>query len=549
MQFHIFISLDQEFLKKRFKALLVALEKSKKSAYTQFYIMMLFILVTSKHLDHHAKFTYQNKEMFADPSFSVGRTIYLLQASIMQRSARVLEMKLERYLEVFPRSSLSKPLKNVEDRMKRWLEDKEYAAEYDAYRRFIIKELMSFGATHFVFNDSVSLKIASTLPSTIRVFICHACEHLPFGPYGGVPGFGSSSSQTEHKWLKEIEGVWAVSRAIKDYMTAHGRGLHSTYLPLHPAIFGKLPFKKYYNFDSPYVLAINPGSVKGYTIFRNLAERMEDVKFAAVESWCVSEYQLKELEKMPNVATLPMFKNMEELWPLAKVLLVPSIWYEAFGLVVVEAMLRGIPVICSDAGGLVEAKCGVAFGTIHVNVINGERETDNDVIQEMGIYKIPHQNIEPWIQTLRSLLDDRETYERISRECHEKSTEHIQSIDVEAYARWFIELKSKSNSEDFLEALKLKEKKEYVEGNTGFDESEKCQDTPVLIFETSKIDQLDITMIPSNKIFSEWDGDPNSKPRIKLVRVEDPNNVATLTATVKDLEEKKGKTDGTKLMF
>ncbi|CAG8497957.1 12254_t:CDS:2 [Acaulospora morrowiae] len=357
-------------------------------------------------------------------------------------NVEIIGLELERYLKIFPRSSLSKPLKNVEDRLERWLEDKETAAEYDAYRRFIMKELTSFRTTHFIFNDSVSLKIASALPPTItRVFICHACEHLSFGPYGGVPGFGSTSSQTELQWLKEIEGVWAVSNAIKDYIKAYGKELRATHLPLHPAIFGEPPFKRYHNFDSPYVLAINPGSVKGYVIFKELAEKMSDVSFAAVKSWSLSEYQLDELGKVPNIKIMPMFKNMDELWPLAKVLLVPSIWYEAFGLVVVEAMLRGIPVICSDVGGLTEAKCGVKFGTIHVNVISGERETDQDVIEKMGIYKVPPQNIEPWVQTLRSLLNDRDTYEQISQECRDKSIKYIQSIDSKVYEKWLSDLR------------------------------------------------------------------------------------------------------------
>ena len=39
----------------------------------------------------------------------------------------------------------------------------------------------------------------------------------------------------------------------------------------------------------------------------------------------------------------------------------PSLWYEGFGLIAMEAMLRGIPVISSDSGGLVEARQGTGF--------------------------------------------------------------------------------------------------------------------------------------------------------------------------------------------
>nr|CAG8514964.1 14493_t:CDS:2 [Entrophospora candida] len=344
----------------------------------------------------------------------------------------MIGLELEDYLKIFPRSSISNPLED----------DKESATEYNFYLHFIKKEIMTFRATHFIFNDSVALKIASTLPSSItRIFICHACEHLSFGPYGGVPGFGSTCSPVEHKWLKEIEGVWSVSRAVKRYIDIYGEGISSTYLPLHPATYGQPPFKRYYNFDAPYVIIINPGAIKGYTIFKEIVEKMRDVQFAAVKSWSVNDYLLNEMKKLDNVTIFQMFENMEELWPKVKVLLVPSIWYEAFGLVVVEAMLRGIPVICSDAGGLPEAKCGVEFGTIHVNVTNGERETDLDAIKKMGIYKIPQQDVEPWIRSLRYLINDRETYERFSQECCDKANVTIENIDVGIYKRWLLDIR------------------------------------------------------------------------------------------------------------
>ncbi|GBB88467.1 hypothetical protein RclHR1_00150063 [Rhizophagus clarus] len=69
----------------------------------------------------------------------------------------------------------------------------------------------------------------------------------------------------------------------------------------------------------------------------------------------------------------------------------------------------------------------------------------------------------------------------------------------------------------YLESLKLKEKKEYIEG-----------------FEIPDL------MNPKNvKLLRQWDGDVNSISRIKIIRIEDPNNVNNLKTTAQILEEKR----------
>ena len=45
---------------------------------------------------------------------------------------------------------------------------------------------------------------------------------------------------------------------------------------------------------------------------------------------------------------------LEAAYASARVVVVPSLWYEPFGLVALEAMARGVPVIVSDRGGLPE---------------------------------------------------------------------------------------------------------------------------------------------------------------------------------------------------
>ena len=61
------------------------------------------------------------------------------------------------------------------------------------------------------------------------------------------------------------------------------------------------------------------------------------------------------LERPGNVEMLETVPSIDDVLSRTSVLLMPSLWYEGFGLITMEAMLRGIPVIASDSGGLDEA--------------------------------------------------------------------------------------------------------------------------------------------------------------------------------------------------
>ena len=61
---------------------------------------------------------------------------------------------------------------------------------------------------------------------------------------------------------------------------------------------------------------------------------------------------------MPNVDVFPANGDVERVYAVTKILLAPSLLPETFGLVALEAGLRGIPCLSSDAGGLPEANAG-----------------------------------------------------------------------------------------------------------------------------------------------------------------------------------------------
>ncbi|TPX64259.1 hypothetical protein SpCBS45565_g06004 [Spizellomyces sp. 'palustris'] len=316
-----------------------------------------------------------------------------------------------------------------------WLENKVDVPELDARRSFVHEEIASFRPTHLLMNEPSSLKIAmdgNLKHPCVRVFIAHDCNNLPFGPFS-VDGPGDAQLAR----LREVEGLWTVSKALKQYFLEFGQLDNAKVLPNHPWIFSdepeKLPY--YDNWDKKYVCAINPGAVKGFHIVHAVAQSMPDVEFLVTKSWSMTEHVITKFEELPNVLVEESVKDMEKLWCRTKVLIVPSICYEAFGLVVVEALLRGIPVISSDAGGLPEAHLNTPW-VIPVTPLTGEKETDPDLIEKFGQWKIPMNDPEPWVLTLHKLLWDRDTYMEIRRQGREAAFEYMKELDTRVYEDW-----------------------------------------------------------------------------------------------------------------
>lgn len=121
---------------------------------------------------------------------------------------------------------------------------------------------------------------------------------------------------------------------------------------------------------------------------------------------------------------------MEDAWRDIKVLLVPSVWFEAWGIVVVEAHLRGIPVISSNAGALPEAMLGLDY-VIPVTTVDGKRD-------EKGTYIVPEQDITPWADALNELMTDRVRYEEVSTQVRETTQQWLKDMDESALEQWLV---------------------------------------------------------------------------------------------------------------
>jgi glycosyltransferase involved in cell wall biosynthesis len=85
-------------------------------------------------------------------------------------------------------------------------------------------------------------------------------------------------------------------------------------------------------------------------------------------------------------------------------------------------MLRGIPVLASDIGGLPEAKLGVDFV---LPVVPGEFREDGFVS--------PPQDLSPWSQALGELLFDEDAYQQCSQQSRQAAHDFVASVSVSRF--------------------------------------------------------------------------------------------------------------------
>lgn len=114
------------------------------------------------------------------------------------------------------------------------------------------------------------------------------------------------------------------------------------------------------------LLFINPTPAKGSGIVAQIAlmmeERRPDIEFEVVESrgsWAeivraVSASTGTPRDTLSNVIVTPHTADMRPLYGRARLLFAPSLWWDSFPRVLVEAMLNGIPALITDSGGMPE---------------------------------------------------------------------------------------------------------------------------------------------------------------------------------------------------
>ncbi|MDZ4802377.1 MAG: glycosyltransferase [Bryobacteraceae bacterium] len=315
------------------------------------------------------------------------------------------------------------------------------------------------------------------------VYLAHTPQWYPFGPASWHPDRSATDI------IRKARAVVAIGKTTAAYIQEHaGVGAEV----IHPPMYGTPPWPRFGSFDRGYVLMINPSVVKGIRIFLELAKRFPQIEFAGLAGWGTTSADRAAMTALPNVRILESVPNIDDALAGARLLLMPSVWFEGFGLIAMEAMLRGLPVVASDAGGLVEAKSGTGFVLPVRQVVRFEAAFDETHMPKP--VEVP-QNIAPWDIALRTLLTDRAAWENESARSREAAEHFVASLDAADLERLLLRL-----SERKLRVL-LAHNSLYYPSHGGGDKSNR------LLMEALAAQGHQVRVVSRVAAFGEPDGD------------------------------------------
>jgi glycosyltransferase involved in cell wall biosynthesis len=260
------------------------------------------------------------------------------------------------------------------------------------------------------------------------VYLAHTPQFYPFGPASW------NADRQAAELTAQSAGIVAIGRHMAEYIE---RELGRPAAVIHPPIYGQGPYPNLARFERGLITMINPCAVKGISIFLETARRLPAHDFGVVLGWGTTAEDRHAILGAGNIKILPNARNIEDILGRTRLLLMPSLWYEGFGLIVMEAMLRGIPVVASDSGGLKEAKRGTGY-VIPVQTIERYQPAFDEHAMPRPV--VPANDVPPWVAAIEELLGDREAYEKESGASRSAAEAFVGGLDAAEMERYLVAL-------------------------------------------------------------------------------------------------------------
>jgi surfactin synthase thioesterase subunit/glycosyltransferase involved in cell wall biosynthesis len=262
------------------------------------------------------------------------------------------------------------------------------------------------------------LEVALGSATARVVYLARATLALPFGPDCAFP----SQARTER--IRACDAVVGVSQYVADYIRKYA-GIDAVHVPI--SLVEPEEWPELGRFANEFVTFVNPCAVKGIAIFLALADAFPETAFAAVPTWGTNREDRTALAARPNVRLLAPVDDINLLLGRTRVLLAPSLWAEARSRIVLEALLRGVPVMAANVGGIPEAMMGVPY-LLPVHAIEKYAAAVDE--QMVPVAEVPAQDLAPWREALSRLLGDRAHYEEISRQSRRAALGYARDLNA-----------------------------------------------------------------------------------------------------------------------
>lgn len=299
-------------------------------------------------------------------------------------------------------------------------------------RSSLLESLKSFDPEVVVVSSEdpsqvLMLAAMSSEPGRV-VSLLHTLSLLPFGPHSFFP------SPERAQLFRQLGAIVGVSKYVASYVE-RWIGVRASVAYMNS--YGSGSFPRLGRFGAPFVTMVNPSTIKGLPIFMELARRFPEVKFSAIRGWATTAGDLKAMAALKNVTVREPNANIERVLADTAVLLAPSLWQEGFCMIVMDALLRGIPVLSSAVGAILEAMQGTE-GSLPVNPI--ERYTAELDSNYIPIPVVPPQDIGPWCAALSELLTHEEIYRQRSDAAYAAAARFVSSLSVEPFERVLLDV-------------------------------------------------------------------------------------------------------------